>query len=67
MKTLVMTARGVHCAAKAYLLQAELGPNLALTDELTGRLQPPRFMASADALKIGPTYGRGIVVLFNGH
>ena len=35
MKKLVM--RAVHCAAKQYMLQAELG-NLALTDELTQRL-----------------------------
>src|SRR5260370_35440614 len=42
MKKLVM--RAVHCAAKQYMLQAELG-NRALTDELTGLCNPRGFMA----------------------
>ncbi len=57
MKKLLM--RAVHCAAKQYMLQAELG-NLALTDELTGLCNRRGFMAIAERqLKIG-----GIVLFF---
>jgi len=62
MKKLVM--RAVHCAAKQYMLQAELG-NLALTDELTGLCNRRGFMAIAERqLKIGHRTGRGIVLFF---
>jgi diguanylate cyclase (GGDEF)-like protein len=62
MKKLLM--RAVHCAAKQYMLQAELG-NLALTDELTGLCNRRGFMAIADRqLKIGHRTGRGIVLFF---
>jgi hypothetical protein len=45
--------RAVRCAAKQYMLQAELG-NLALTDELTGLYNRRGFMALAERqLKIG--------------
>jgi diguanylate cyclase (GGDEF)-like protein len=39
--------RAVRCAAKQYMLQAELG-NLALTDELTGLYNRHGFMALAE-------------------
>src|SRR6267143_735105 len=39
--------RAVRCAAKQYMLQAELG-NLALTDELTGLYNRRGFMALAE-------------------
>lgn len=62
MKKLMM--RAVHCAAKQYMLQAELG-NLALTDELTGLCNRRGFMAIAERqLKIGHRTGRGIVLFF---
>jgi diguanylate cyclase (GGDEF)-like protein len=62
MKKLLM--RAVHCAAKQYMLQAELG-NLALTDELTGLCNRRGFMAIAERqLKIGRRTGRGIVLFF---
>ncbi len=62
MKKLLM--RAVHCAAKQYILQAELG-NLALTDELTGLCNRRGFMAIAERqLKIGRRTGRGIVLFF---
>src|SRR5258705_9552031 len=62
MKKLVM--RAVHCAAKQYMLQAELG-NLALTDELTGLCNRRGFMAIAERqLKIGHRTGRGILLFF---
>ena len=62
MKKLLM--RAVHCAAKQYMLQAELG-NLALTDELTGLCNRRGFMAIAERqLKIGHRTGRGIVLFF---
>src|SRR6266404_3415539 len=60
MKKLLM--RAVHCAAKQYILQAELG-NLALTDELTGLHNRRGFMALAERqLKIGRRSGRGILL-----
>ena len=62
MKKLMM--RAVHCAAKQYMLQAELG-NLALTDELTGLCNRRGFMAIAERqLKIGRRTGRGILLFF---
>jgi diguanylate cyclase (GGDEF)-like protein len=62
MKKLLM--RAVHCAAKQYMLQAQLG-NLALTDELTGLCNRRGFMAIAERqLKIGRRTGRGIVLFF---
>src|ERR1700751_1821534 len=45
MKKLLL--RAVQCAAKQYMLQAELG-NLALTDELTGLCNRRGFMAIAE-------------------
>jgi diguanylate cyclase (GGDEF)-like protein len=62
MKKLMM--RAVHCAAKQYVLQAELG-NLALTDELTGLCNRRGFMAIAERqLKIGHRTGRGMLLFF---
>jgi diguanylate cyclase (GGDEF)-like protein len=62
MKKLMM--RAVQCAAKQYMLQAELG-NLALTDELTGLCNRRGFMAIAERqLKIGHRTGRGILLVF---
>ncbi len=62
MKKLLM--RAVHCAAKQYWLQAELG-NLALTDELTGLCNRRGFMAIAERqLKISHRTGRGILLFF---
>lgn len=62
IKKLMM--RAVHCAAKQYMLQAELG-NLALTDELTGLCNRRGFLAIAERqLKIGRRTGRGIVLFF---
>jgi diguanylate cyclase (GGDEF)-like protein len=62
MKKLMM--RAVQCAAKQYMLQAELG-NLALTDELTGLSNRRGFMAIAERqLKIGRRTGRGILLFF---
>jgi diguanylate cyclase (GGDEF)-like protein len=56
--------RAVQCAAKQYMLQAELG-NLALTDELTGLCNRRGFMAIAERqLKIGHRTGRGILLFF---
>lgn len=54
--------RAVRCAAKQYMLQAELG-NLALTDELTGLYNRRGFMALAERqLKIGRRSGRGMLL-----
>ena len=62
MKKIMM--RAVQCAAKQYMLQAELG-NLALTDELTGLCNRRGFMAIAERqLKIGHRTGRGILLFF---
>jgi len=62
MRKLLM--RAVQCAAKQYMLQAELG-NLALTDELTGLCNRRGFMAIAERqLKIGHRTGRGILLFF---
>jgi diguanylate cyclase (GGDEF)-like protein len=62
MKKLLM--RAVQCAAKQFMLQAELG-NLALTDELTGLCNRRGFMAIAERqLKIGHRTGRGILLFF---
>jgi diguanylate cyclase (GGDEF)-like protein len=62
MKKLMM--RAVQCAAKQYMLQAELG-NLALTDELTGLCNRRGFLSIAERqLKIGRRTGRGIMLFF---
>jgi len=54
--------RAVRCAAKQYMLQAELG-NLALTDELTGLYNRRGFMAVAERqLKLGHRSGRGMLL-----
>ena len=54
--------RAVRCAAKQYMLQAELG-NLALTDELTGLYNRRGFMALAERqLKLGRRSGRGMML-----
>jgi len=54
--------RAVRCAAKQYMLQAELG-NLALTDELTGLYNRRGFMALAERqLKLGRRTGRGMLL-----
>jgi diguanylate cyclase (GGDEF)-like protein len=54
--------RAVRCAAKQYMLQAELG-SLALTDELTGLYNRRGFMALAERqLKIGRRSGRGMLL-----
>ena len=55
--------RAVRCAAKQYMLQAELG-TLALTDELTGLYNRRGFMALAERqLKIGRRSGRGMLLI----
>jgi len=54
--------RAVRCAAKQYMLQAELG-NLALTDELTGLYNRRGFMALAERqLKLTRRSGRGLLL-----
>jgi len=54
--------RAVRCAAKQYMLQAELG-NLALTDELTGLYNRRGFMALAERqCKLGRRSGRGMLL-----
>jgi len=54
--------RAVRCAAKQYMLQAELG-NLALTDELTGLYNRRGFMALAERqLKLGRRTGREMLL-----
>jgi diguanylate cyclase (GGDEF)-like protein len=54
--------RAVRCAAKQYILQAELS-NLALTDELTGLYNRRGFMAMAERqLKLGHRSGRGMLL-----
>src|SRR6266481_6402629 len=54
--------RAVRCAAKQYMLQAELG-NLALTDELTGLYNRRGFMAIAERqLKLGRRSNRGMLL-----
>src|SRR3989454_5707583 len=54
--------RAVRCAAKQYMLQAELG-NLALTDELTGLYNRRGFMAMADRqMRLGRRSGRGMLL-----
>jgi diguanylate cyclase (GGDEF)-like protein len=59
-----MLMRAVQCAAKQYMLQAELG-NLALTDELTGLCNRRGFMAIAERqLKISHRTGRGMLLFF---
>ena len=56
--------RAVRCAAKQYVLQAELG-NLALTDELTGLYNRRGFMVIAERqLKVGRRSGRGMLLFF---
>lgn len=54
--------RAVRCAAKQYMLQAELG-NLALTDELTGLYNRRGFMALAERqFKVARRTGRGMML-----
>jgi diguanylate cyclase (GGDEF)-like protein len=54
--------RAVRCAAKQYMLQAELG-SLALTDELTGLYNRRGFMAMAERqFKLGRRSGRGMLL-----
>jgi len=54
--------RAVRCAAKQYMLQAELG-SLALTDELTGLYNRRGFMAVAERqLKLERRSGRGMLL-----
>jgi diguanylate cyclase (GGDEF)-like protein len=54
--------RAVRCAAKQYMLQAELG-SLALTDELTGLYNRRGFMTLAERqLKLGRRSGRGMLL-----
>jgi len=54
--------RAVRCAAKQYMLQAELG-NLALTDELTGLYNRRGFMAMAERqMRLGRRTGRGMIL-----
>ena len=54
--------RAVRCAAKQYMLQAELG-SLALTDDLTGLYNRRGFMALAERqLKLGRRSGRGTLL-----
>jgi diguanylate cyclase (GGDEF)-like protein len=54
--------RAVRCAAKQYMLQAELG-NLALTDELTGLYNRRGFMAVAERqMRLGRRTGRGMLL-----
>jgi diguanylate cyclase (GGDEF)-like protein len=54
--------RAVRCAAKQYMLQAELG-NLALIDELTGLYNRRGFMALAERQwKLGRRSGRGLLL-----
>jgi diguanylate cyclase (GGDEF)-like protein len=56
--------RAVHCAAKQYVVQAELG-NLALSDELTGLYNRRGFYALADRqLKLGRRSGRAMLLFF---
>ncbi len=54
--------RAVRCAAKQYMLQAELG-NLALTDELTGLYNRRGLMAVAERqMRLGRRTGRGMLL-----
>jgi len=54
--------RAVRCAAKQYMLQAELS-NLAITDELTCLYNRRGFMALAERqLKVGRRTGRGMLL-----
>jgi diguanylate cyclase (GGDEF)-like protein len=54
--------RAVRCAAKQYVLQAELG-NLALTDELTGLYNRRGFTALAERqMKLARRSGRGMLL-----
>jgi diguanylate cyclase (GGDEF)-like protein len=54
--------RAVRCAAKQYMLQAELS-NLALTDELTGLYNRRGFLVLAERqLKLARRSGRGMLL-----
>jgi diguanylate cyclase (GGDEF)-like protein len=56
--------RAVQCAAKQYMMQAELG-NLALKDELTGLYNRRGFHALAERqLKLGRRSGREMLLFF---
>lgn len=59
-----LLVRAVRCAAKQYMLQAELG-NLALRDELTGLYNRRGFQALAERqLKLGRRFGREMLLFF---
>jgi diguanylate cyclase (GGDEF)-like protein len=59
-----LLTRAVRCAAKQYMLQAELGI-LALKDELTGFYNRRGFQALAERqLKLGRRSGRGLLLFF---
>jgi diguanylate cyclase (GGDEF)-like protein len=63
-RTNELLMRAMRCAAKQYMLQAELG-NLALTDELTGLYNRRGFMALGERqLKLASRSGRGLLVIF---
>ena len=54
--------RAIRCAAKQYMLQAELG-NLAVTDELTSLYNRRGFMAMAERqMRLGRRSGRGMLL-----
>src|SRR5713226_10469939 len=56
--------RAVRCAAKQYMLLAEMG-DLALVDELTGLYNRRGFMAIAERqLKVGRRSGKGMLLFF---
>jgi diguanylate cyclase (GGDEF)-like protein len=56
--------RAVRCAAKQYMLLAELG-DLALVDELTGLYNRRGFTAIAERqLKVGRRSGKGMLLFF---
>ncbi len=56
--------RAVRCAAKQYMLLAELG-DLALVDELTGLYNRRGFMVIAERqLKVGRRSGKGMLLFF---
>jgi len=59
-----LLARAVRCAAKQYMLQAELG-NLALKDDLTCLYNRRGFQALAERqLKLGRRSGRAMLLFF---
>ena len=59
-----LLTRAVHCAAKQYILQEELG-TLALMDELTGLYNRRGFQALAERqLKLASRSGRAMLMFF---